>query len=1134
VSTRGGDPFSSAQPIAQRSASVTAAPAGAGPQITCCHCGAEVAADAVACPRCGQRPSAPAPGVLTAVGERRQLTVMFCDLADSTGHWARLEPEDFFDVVRAYQTLCGEAVQRFDGHIAQYLGDGVLVYFGYPLAHEDDVPRALHAGLAIIDALAKLNDANAARGRPRVSVRVGIHTGPVVTGRVGTSERSEMLAVGTTPNLAARLQSVAAPDTVVISAATAQLCQGVFDLEDLGVREIKGLAVPERIFRVVRSGPPRSRVELLRLARPSHLVPLFGRDAETSDLARLWAHARAGEAGFALLRGEAGVGKSRLVDWLIEGGARGEGDGLSGAAEASVRVVWRCSPFHTNAALFPVIDGLSRLLDLEAQPDAAARLRRIEDLVRAAGLVTGEAAAVARGAGVAPSLAAAALPLLADLLGVPHEFPPLAMTPERRKLATLEVITAWLEAQGHHKPCLLVIEDVHWADPTTGDLLHMIRQRVTGRLLCVLTARPNFVWPNDAPAIVVHELRGLGGPAVRALIAALAGGKTLPDGVVDRLVATTDGVPLFVEEVTAAVLESGQLVPTGDRYDLAGGNSVDVVIPRSLRDSLTARLDRLGSARTTAHFASVIGRRFSVPLLEAIATPDVPSVRGDLQKLHAAGLIYSLPEAEGIFEFKHALVQLAAYETLLKQSRHEIHARVAQALTARLSDGQDVRPELLAHHFTEARNWAAAVHWWLQAGQQSLRSSANRETIAHMRAGLAALAHLPAGTERDGAELALLTCLGPALIAVFGFASEEVGRVYARSRELGERLEGRPEFFPSLWGSWVFHLVRGDLGRARSLAERMLALGQRTGDESMLIEAHWTLGDALYWSGDLDLADDHLSRAGAMYLAERHHVNAFHYGQDPGVANACYWFFTLWMQGRVRKANQVLDRGRALAQQLNHPFTTAWALVFDFMRSVFMRDPVTAGTLAEQALKLCTEQSHAFWLATAVVVKGWSRAGTGDFEGGVAQMREGLALYDATGSRVAQPLFHGLLAETLLGRDRDAEAADHVARGLSLAASTGERISEIDLHRLKGALAARAGRIDDAVAILRRAIDLAGHLNARTPGLRAATALHRIFVQQGLLTEILTSPLPELVAAFESGAGDTPETPDLRDARAVV
>ena len=1137
MSTAGRDSSGSAELIASATSSspgqTGAAPEAAAGEPTvdatvlyCCHCGAEVPGESVACPRCGQRPDAfggPSAGALIGAGERRQLTVMFCDLADSTGHWTRLEPEEFLEVVRAYQALCRECVQRFDGHVAQYLGDGVLVYFGYPLAHEDDVARALHAGLAIVEALGGLNQLNAARGRPRINVRVGIHTGPVVTGRLGTSERGEVLALGSTPNLAARLQSVAESDTIVVSDATARLCQGWFDLEDLGERDIKGLPQSERIYRVRGLGPARSRLEAIRLARPSHFLPLVGRDHETSALARLWAEAVAGRPGLLLLRGEAGVGKSRLVDWL-EAAAQQGGDGAAGTV-----VQWRCSPYHSNAALFPVIDGLSRRLDLGALSDPAARLRRLEDLLTDAGLAPSPGLP---GAGAVPVAALPALPLLADLLGLALPTP-LAMTPERRKVATLEVVTALLHGWAAQKPCLLVIEDVHWADPTTRDLLALIQRRSpeAGRFLCLVTARPPYDWPSTAPPIAVQELRGIDGPAVRALIAAVAGGKSLPAGVIERLVATTDGVPLFVEEVTAALLESGQLVAQGDSYDLAAGGAPDVLIPQSLRDSLTARLDRLGSARVTAHFASVIGRRFSLSLLEMICAPDSGSVRADLHKLHQAGLIYSLPEADGIYEFKHALVQLAAYETLLKQSRHEIHARVAQALYARRAEGQhDVRPELLAHHFTEAHNWSAAVHWWLQAGQLSLRSSANRETVAHVQAGLIALSHLPAGTPRDAAELALLSVQGPALIALAGFASEEVGRIYGRSRELGEKLAGRPEFFPSLWGSWVFHLVRGDLAVARSFAERMLALGQMTGDEAMLIEAHWTLGDALYWAGDLQLADRHLARAAALYAVDRHHVNAYHYGQDPGVATRCYWFITLWMQGQLRRASDVLDQAVQLAHELNHPFTTAWALVFEFMRSVFLRDHVSAGRIAQQAIALCTEQSHPFWLATAVVVQGWARTTGDDFEAGLVQMQQGLALYEATGSGVVQPLWYGLLADTLLERGRFEEAAAKVERGLAIAARTGERISEIDLHRIKGQLAAHGHRIDDAVAILRRAVSLSEELGARTPGLRAATALHRILVDHGLLRGIVTSPLPDLIESFDDGF----ETADLLCARAVV
>ena len=682
----------------------------------------------------------------TVEAERRHLTVMFCDLVDSTHLSRQLDPEDYRAVVRAYQEAAAAVIQHFDGYMAQYLGDGLLVYFGYPHAHEDEAQRAVQASLELVEAMAPLNTRLEPQYGVRVAVRVGLHTGLVVIGEMGGGNRQEQLAMGDTPNIAARLQGLAAPNTVVLSAVTARLVHEAFALEERGLHHFKGVAEPMAVFRVL--GPQESPGDEEE-AGPARVPFLVGRDEEVGLLLRRWEQSKEGLGQVVLLSGEAGIGKSALVQTLREHVGR----------EGCARLTFRCSPYHTNSALYPVIAHLQRLLRWERDEAPEARLAKLERLLDASRQPLAEV-----------------VPLLAALLAVPlpeGSYAALTLTPQQQRQQTLDALVAWLLAEAERQPVLAVYEDLHWADPSTLELLGaLLEQAPTVPMLTVLTFRPVFVppWPSRSHLTPI-TLNRLERPQVEALITHLAGGKALPAEVVAHIVAKTDGVPLFVEELTKMLLESDLLQEDTQHYVLTGPLTA-VTIPATLQDSLMARLDRLGAARDVAQLGAVVGREFAYDVLQALAPLDEATLQARLAQLVEAELLYQRgrpPRAR--YVFKHALIQDAAYASLLKSTRQQVHQQIAQVFEAQFPALVETQPELVAQHYTAAGCAEQAVVYWQRAGQQASDRSAHLEAISHLTTGIELLKTLPETPERTQQALTLHIALGAALQMAKGHGS---------------------------------------------------------------------------------------------------------------------------------------------------------------------------------------------------------------------------------------------------------------------------------------------------------------------------------------------------------------------------
>jgi class 3 adenylate cyclase/predicted ATPase len=1052
-------------------------------------------------------PPVSAPTRLSPEAERRQVTVLFCDLVDSTKLSQHLDAEDYRAVVRAYQAAAVTAMQPWDGYVAQYLGDGLMVYFGWPTAHEDAAVRAVHASLALLAALEPLNTTQLApRYGVRVQVRLGLHTGMAVIGDMGGGDRREQLAMGDTPNIAARLQGLAAPDTVVLSAVTARLVQRRFALETLGTPPLKGVTEPMPVFRVL--GLPDTADEE-EADTPGSAVFLVGRDEELGLLRRRWEQSKAGLGQVVLISGEAGIGKSSLVETLR---AQVRREGLT-------RVAVRCSPYHTNSALYPVIEHVQRVCQVQRDDTPAVKLDKLERTLRTSRLPLEEV-----------------VPLFAALLSVPlpeERYAALRLTPQQQKQQTYDALVAWMLEEDERQPVLVVWEDLHWADPSTLEYLSLLLdQSPTAAILNLLTFRPAFVppWPSRSHMTPLTLTR-LERPQVEALITHLAGDKTLPAEVVAYIVARTDGVPLFVEELTKMLLESALLHQEAERYTLTGPLSA-VAIPTTLQDSLMARLDRLPMIREVAQLGAVLGREFAYEMLRALAGVEESLLQDRLAQLVDTELLYQRgrpPRARYIF--KHALVQDAAYASLLKSTRQQYHQQVAQMLEARFPATVETEPELVARHYTEAGCSAQAVGYWQQAGQRAIQRSANVEAIAHLRQGIELLTTLPDTPERVQAELTFQTTLGPALMATRGYAAPEVAATYNRARELCQQAEETPELFPVLWGLWLLYMGRAEHETAREFGEQCLSLARRLDDPALLLEAHLALGASGLFLGQLSQAHAHLDQGIRLYDPQQHHALAFRYGnRDPGVAGLAAGGWTLWLLGYPEQALERANAALTLAQHLEHPYTLARGLYWTALLHQWRREWQVVSERAETMITVATEHQVALMLAQGPIMRGWALAMQGQGAEGLTQLRQGLDAYRATGAEFYRPHFLSMLAEVHRSLGQPAAGLTALREALALVETTGERYYEAELHRLQGELQQLAApEVSHAEACFQQALAIARGQQAKSLELRAAMSLSRLWQQQGKRDEARALLAP-IYGWFTEGF----DTADLQEARALL
>lgn len=946
--------------------------------------------------------------------ERRILTVVFCDLVGSTQLASKLDPEDLHVLLRRYQRCTADVVERFDGHVAQYLGDGVLVYFGWPAAHEDDAIRAVSAAVQLVQAVEALGKELPELRLPRVQVRVSVHTGPVVVGEVGAGQRFESLALGETPNLGARLQAEGRPGTVVISDETRRHVEGYFQLTDLGVRELRGIARPVHVYEVAGASGARGRIDA---ASARGLTPLVDRAQERDALSSAFERARSRKRTAVLLRGEAGIGKSRLQHYVKQSVVTGD------------RAIFECqgSPMHANTALHPLADAVRRAWELHGPSEPVARIDAI--LRRYEGIDIEESRA-----------------LLASLVGAPLDAAQLGAvggwTSQRRRQRTFELLVELLRREAALHPVLFVAEDLHWFDPSTLEFLGVLFDGTANdAVFIVATARPEVAWPlegRDGASIV--DLPRFGREHASELVRNAAGDAPLEADVAARLAERSDGVPLFIEEITRTLLES------------AGPASP---IPSTLYGCLMARLDKDALVRTVAQLGAMLGATFSRAQLNAIADLAEAGIADGLQRAIDAQILRRTDAGlDAVYSFRHALIRETARESILKRTRRQLHARIADTLVSRFAADAAREPETVAQHYTDAEEWPHAIDWWIKAGQQAIVRFANAEAIVHLSTAVGIVERLGKSADLDARELALRVLLAVPLTMTRGWAAPDVVAQYHRAEELCARVADAPQLFPTLVGIVTYDLVSGQLARAEETARRNLGIAHAANDDELRLEAHLDHGNTLFYLGRIDESIAELETCLALYVPEKHHGHVLFYGKDPGAVAMVHLAAGHAVSGRLDKARAAAAAAVANTEAWPHPFSNLWALCGQAAVSDIAGDfeavVKTAGLVVERA----KAQGFPNWLAQGLCYLGHATARTGNAAEGIAQLRQGIAIWEATGSALMQPFLRYLLADALrVAGDLPAARAE-VEHAWQVTERTGEKGFLGPIERLRDELVA--------------------------------------------------------------------------------
>jgi class 3 adenylate cyclase/tetratricopeptide (TPR) repeat protein len=1040
------------------------------------------------------------PVAAASLGERRQLTVMFCDLVGSTALSTLLDPEELRELIQTYRKACDGVVSRYDGNVAQYLGDGLMIYFGWPIAHEDDAERGVRSALEMVQAVKSI------RAERPLAIRIGLATGPVVVGEASRDDKAEAgLAVGETPNLAARLQAQAGSDEVFIAARTRRLVGDVFALTDLGAHLFKGISEPVRVWRVDEVRRTEGRFKAAHSGM--ELAPLVGRDEENTLLGRRWEQARSGEGQIVLISGQPGIGKSRLVQELRES-----------ITEAHTALHYQCSPYHLNSPLHPFIEQFEISADFGHDDAPEQRLEKLE-----AALV-GSTAQMAESA-----------PLFAALLSLPAErYPLLHLSPRKQKEKTLEALAGRIEAMARQAPVLMVVEDVHWIDPTSQELLELLAPKVLGLpVLLVMTYRLEYApsWAGQ-PGVTALTLNRLDRHQGAQLVDVVTEGKALPPEVLNEILARTDGVPLFVEELTKSLLESGRLREDGDHYALQGSLAA-LAIPESLRDSLMARLDRLGPVKELAQIGACIGREFSFELLERISTQRVDSLEASLETLVAAGLVTRRdPPPDATYIFKHALVQDAAYESLLKSRRSELHAKIAQVLENDFADRVTNAPEWLAHHRTQAGHFAQAIPLWRRAGTLAVGRVALKEAVAHFQKGLMLIDQLSPSRERDSLELTIREPLNAAWTGLRGWAAPEVVVNAAAILRLAESQGKAQSLLLAMWWVWTSTITQGRIADSLACVDRLLAEGGQDEDIDMRMFGHAAAMVQSFLSGHLVKSRQQTDLALAMYEPQRAERWIQLTGHDLRTFVEVYACQLMWMLGFPDQARRLSDECMAHAHADGHAFNLVWALTFSAYVFAYRREPERFLGRVGEADRLAREQGLAFIYEVSVPqALGLAELQNGRPREAISLLRQGIERWTKTGGNVRVPFVKSALAQAvaLVGDPGAAlELIDECLEQIERPAGQ-ERLWLAEVLRLKGWILMRQGRDTEAETQLRASIECARRQHAKSWELRSSTTLATLMARRGqrAAARDLLSPI---YGWFTEGA----DTKDLIEARVLL
>jgi class 3 adenylate cyclase/predicted ATPase len=1037
--------------------------------------------------------------------ERRQVTVMFSDLVGSTALSARMDPEDLREVISGYQKCVAETVQRLGGFVAKYMGDGVLVYFGYPLAHEDDAERAVRAGLELVAAVGGL------KTHAPLQTRVGIATGLVVVGDlIGSGASQEQAIVGETPNLSARLQSIAEPNSVVIAESTRKLVGNLFELEDLGAKDLKGIAGPERAWAVLRASSAEGRFEAMHA---TELTDLVGREEEFDLLLRRWSKAKTGEGQVVLLSGEAGIGKSRLTAALLE----------RLASEPYTRLRYFCSPQHTDSALYPIISQMERAAGFAHDDSGQAKLDKL-DTVLAQSFTSRQDAA-----------------LFADMLSQSNDgrYPKLELSPQQRRQKTLEALTAQLEALSSTNPVLMIFEDAHWIDPTSLEALGRSVDRIRSLdALLVVTYRPEFEPPwIGRPHVTALTLNRLGEREIAAMIDRLTGNKLLPANIRQDIIERTDGIPLFAEEITKAALEAES--EGAAEHTIAAVPAPSLAVPASLHASLMARLDRLGPAKEVAQIGAAIGREFTHGLISAVARRPEAKLGAALDRLIASGLLFrqGVPP-HAIYLFKHALVQDAAYGTLLREPRRALHKRIAEVVESAFPEVAESQPELLARHYTDAELIEKAAWFWGKVGERSLARSAVVEASEQLKRALDQIATLPQTPVLRRQQLKLQIALANALMQIKGYAAPEPKVAFEQARLFLERAEAVGEvpedpllLFSFLWGVWSGNYVKFNGEAIKSIASQFMALAERQGTNLPLTVGHRLIGMSALHTGDINGSRQHFDRAVALYDPAEHRALAPRFGQDIRVAALAIRAKALWLLGFPALALADIESALKDGHEMDHGPSLMYALLFAAKLNIYSGYYAAASKHADEIVTFATQKGIGYWKAAGMLAQGVASALLGNSSDAVQQLASAINAYRSMGSTLFLPeyLVHLANAHAQLGQIDDAWRC--IGEAMTIMEASGETWCEAELHRNAGeiALISPTPNAAKAEAYFERALAVARHQQAKSWELRAAMSLARLWRDQGKVQQAR-----ELLGPVYGWFTEGLDTRDLKEAKALL
>jgi predicted ATPase/class 3 adenylate cyclase len=1006
--------------------------------------------------------------------ERRQLTVMFTDLVGSTALSTKLDPEDLRSVIGALHKCVAQTVGRFGGFVARYMGDGALVYFGYPQAHEDDAERAVRAGLTLVEAVRSLT------APEPLHVRIGIGTGLVVVGDlVGTGEAQERGVVGETPNLAARLQAAAAPDSIVIGPTTRRLLAGLFEYRDLGRIEVKGFPTPVQAYEVVRPSTVESRFEALHT---TGLTALVGRAEEAELLLRCWARAKTGDGQVVLIAGEAGIGKSRLTAALLEG--------ITG--EPHTRLRYFCSPQHTDSSLYPIIGQMERAAGLALDDTPQAKLDKLDAILAQTSTSKHDAA------------------VFAEMLSLANDgrYPALELTPPQRRQRTLDALVWQVEALGRQQSqALMILEDVHWIDPTSLEAFDRVVGRIqTLRVLLIVTFRPEFNPPwIGQPHVTAMTINRLTHREAGAMIDGVVGDRLLPPSVCEDIIERTDGIPLFLEEMTKAVLEAES---EGEaRRTIAAVPSPALMVPASLHASLMARLDRLGPAKEVVQIGAAIGREFSHALVASVVSRPEAELASALNRVVEAGLLFRQgvpPHAS--YLFKHALVQDAAYGTLLREPRRALHARIAEGLESQFTEIAESQPELLAHHCTEASQIEKAARLWGKAGQRSLARSALVEAVAQFRRALDQIASLPATPPLRREQIKFQVALITPLIHVKGYAAPETKAaaehaclLIEQAEALGEPCEDPLLLFSALYGVWAANYVAFNGDALRELSMQFLALAKKQRTTGPLMIGHRLMATSLVYTGKIAEGRAHYDQAMALYDPAEHRRLAARFGQDVRVVIFSMRSLALWLLGFPDVARTDLERALKDAREIGQAATLMYALRCALLLHLLTGNYAAATAQAQELVALAEEKGALMWKAAGMVDQGFVLALTGNPSDAIQMILSGITAWRSAGSTLNIPRFLLHLVRVYAALGQFEQARRSIGEAMATIENTKEKLWEGEVHRTAGEIALMSPDPDEAKAeaYFERALVVAREQQAKSWELRAVMSLSRLWRDQG-------------------------------------